>query len=67
MLSVVRKRSGRARRLHLELKRVVNNNADAKTTSAPVGSGAFAALLVEWKLEQRASDTEADRPTLKSA
>jgi hypothetical protein len=67
MLTAVRQRWGRARRLHMTVTQVVDDNAGATTTSTPVGTGAFAALLVEWRLAQRANDAEGDRPTLNSA
>ncbi len=69
MLTAARQRWGRARWLHMHVKvtRVMEDNAGTTTTSTSIGTGAFAALLVEWKLAQRANDTEVDRPTLKSA
>lgn len=65
MLRAVRHRWDQTRRLQMQVKPTVENNAGAHTVSTPVG--AFAALLVEWKLAQRASDTESERATLKSA
>jgi len=69
MLTAVRQRWGRARRLQMTVTQVMDDNAGTTTTTTttPVGTGAFAALLVEWKLAQRANDTEGDRTTLKSA
>jgi hypothetical protein len=70
MLSAVRQQWDRARRPQLEVKWVLGEDAGAQTTFAPIGVGAFAALLIEWKLaQQRASDseTQAEQPTLKSA
>jgi hypothetical protein len=49
----------------MTVTQVTDDHAGAKMMPTPVG--AFAALLVEWKLAQSASDTKADQPTLKSA
>ena len=60
-IAAVRVRSG-YRRVHTVLRR--------QGAAPSVGTGAFAALLVEWKLAQSAQkvrDTDADQPTLKSA
>jgi hypothetical protein len=71
-MTAVRQHWDRARRLHIHVNvtAVMEDNAGAKSATSSVGSGAFAALLVEWKLAQSAqgvNDTDADQPTLKSA
>jgi hypothetical protein len=66
MLTVVRHRWDRIRHLRMSLKQVPAGTEGTQATHTPVG--AFAALLVEWKLAQQKTDeTEDDQPTLKSA
>jgi hypothetical protein len=72
MMTAIRRHWDRARRLHMHVNvtQVMEDNAGAKSTITCVGTGAFAALLVEWKLAQSAqivNDTDADQSTLKSA
>jgi hypothetical protein len=72
MMTAVRQHWDRVRRLHMHVnaRRVMEDNVAAKSITTSVGTGAFAALLVEWKLAQSAQsvrNTDADQPTLKSA
>lgn len=72
MMTAVRQHWDRVRRLrmHVNVTQAIEDNVGAKSMTTSVGAGAFAALLIEWKLahsEQRVSDTAADQPTLKSA
>jgi hypothetical protein len=53
-------RSGR--RLRIDVARAASNEASTTSRSAHPAIGAFAVLLVEWKLAQSASDTAESQP-----